>query len=35
MKIKEFAKIVNGEVIGDAEKIITGVSGIKDAKKVM
>ncbi len=33
MKIKEFAKIVKGEVIGDADKIITGVSGIKDAKE--
>lgn len=33
MKIKEFANIVHGEVVGDAEKIITGVSGIKDARE--
>lgn len=33
MKIKEFAKIVNGNVVGDAEKIITGVAGIADARE--
>jgi len=32
MKIKEFAKIINGEVAGDGEANVTGVSGIKDAK---
>jgi UDP-3-O-[3-hydroxymyristoyl] glucosamine N-acyltransferase len=32
MKIKEFAEIVSGEIIGDPEKEITGVSGIRQAK---
>jgi len=31
MNINEFARIVNGEVIGDPEKVITGVSGVKEA----
>ncbi len=33
MKLKEFSKIVNGTIIGNPETEITGVSGIKDAKK--
>jgi len=33
MNIKEFAKIINGEVIGDPEKVITGVSGVREAKE--
>lgn len=31
MKIKEFAEIVSGEIIGDPEGEITGVSGIRQA----
>lgn len=33
MNIYEFAKIVNGEVFGDPEKVITGVSGVREAKE--
>ena len=33
MNVKEFAEIVNGEIAGDPEQEITGVSGIKEAKK--
>jgi UDP-3-O-[3-hydroxymyristoyl] glucosamine N-acyltransferase len=33
MNINEFAKIVNGEVIGDPEKVITGVSGVREANE--
>ena len=32
MKIKEFAEVVSGEITGDPEKEITGVSGIRQAK---
>jgi len=32
MKVKEIAKILEGKVIGDEEVLITGVSGIKEAK---
>jgi len=31
--LAEIAKLVNGEVIGDTSIVITGVSGIKEAKK--
>ncbi len=31
-KVKEIAEIVGGKVIGDEEVVITGVSGIKEAK---
>jgi len=33
MNIEEFAKIINGEVIGDPEKVITGVSGVREANE--
>jgi len=33
LKIKEIAEIINGKVIGDGETIITGISGIKEAKE--
>jgi UDP-3-O-[3-hydroxymyristoyl] glucosamine N-acyltransferase len=33
MNIHEFAQIVNGEVIGDPEKVITGVSGVREANE--
>jgi UDP-3-O-[3-hydroxymyristoyl] glucosamine N-acyltransferase len=33
MKLKEFSKIVKGIILGNPEIEITGVSGIKDAKK--
>lgn len=33
MNINEFAEIVNGEVIGDPEQVITGVSGIREAQE--
>jgi|LSQX01.1.fsa_nt_gb UDP-3-O-[3-hydroxymyristoyl] glucosamine N-acyltransferase len=33
MKVKEIAKILEGRVVGDEEVFITGVSGIKEAKK--
>ncbi|MBI5076498.1 MAG: UDP-3-O-(3-hydroxymyristoyl)glucosamine N-acyltransferase [Nitrospirae bacterium] len=33
MNINEFAEIVNGEVIGDPERVITGVSGVREAKE--
>jgi UDP-3-O-[3-hydroxymyristoyl] glucosamine N-acyltransferase len=33
MKLKEFSKIVQGIILGNPEIEITGVSGIKDAKK--
>jgi len=33
MKLREFAEIVRGTIIGDPEIEITGVSGIKDAKE--
>ncbi|MCM8784981.1 MAG: UDP-3-O-(3-hydroxymyristoyl)glucosamine N-acyltransferase [Candidatus Omnitrophica bacterium] len=32
MKVKEVAKLIDGEVIGDENIVITGVSGIKEAK---
>ena len=32
MNVKEFAAIVQGEIIGDPEQEITGVSGIREAK---
>ena len=31
--LKEIAKLINGEVIGDDSIIVTGVAGIKEAKK--
>ncbi|MFH1504415.1 MAG: UDP-3-O-(3-hydroxymyristoyl)glucosamine N-acyltransferase [Candidatus Omnitrophota bacterium] len=31
--LREIAELVNGELIGDSEIIITGISGIKEAKK--
>ncbi|MCX7917034.1 MAG: UDP-3-O-(3-hydroxymyristoyl)glucosamine N-acyltransferase [bacterium] len=31
-KVKEIAEIINGKVIGDGDIIITGISGIKEAK---
>ena len=33
MKVKEIAEIVGGKVIGDPEVVVTGVSGIKEAKE--
>jgi UDP-3-O-[3-hydroxymyristoyl] glucosamine N-acyltransferase len=33
MKLRDFSKIVNGTIIGDPETEITGVAGIKDARK--
>jgi UDP-3-O-[3-hydroxymyristoyl] glucosamine N-acyltransferase len=33
MNVKEFAQSVNGEIIGDPEQEITGVSGIREAKE--
>jgi UDP-3-O-[3-hydroxymyristoyl] glucosamine N-acyltransferase len=33
MKLKEFSDIAGGEIIGDPETEITGVAGIKDAKR--
>ncbi|HNS31723.1 MAG TPA: UDP-3-O-(3-hydroxymyristoyl)glucosamine N-acyltransferase [bacterium] len=33
MKVKEIAKILEGKIIGDEEVVISGVSGIKEAKK--
>lgn len=33
MNITEFAKIVNGEVIGNPEVVLTGVAGLRDAKQ--
>jgi UDP-3-O-[3-hydroxymyristoyl] glucosamine N-acyltransferase len=33
MNINEFARIVNGEVIGDPEIVITGVSGVREANE--
>ncbi|HDN98147.1 MAG: UDP-3-O-(3-hydroxymyristoyl)glucosamine N-acyltransferase [Candidatus Omnitrophota bacterium] len=33
MKVEEIAKIVNGKVIGDNNVVITGISGIKEAKE--
>ncbi len=33
MKLSELAGLVNGEVFGDPDTVITGVSGIKEAKK--
>jgi UDP-3-O-[3-hydroxymyristoyl] glucosamine N-acyltransferase len=33
MSIKEIANIIDGKVFGDNTKIITGISGIKEAKK--
>jgi len=32
MTLKEIAEIIHGEVVGDAGTVITGVSGIKEAK---
>ena len=29
--LKELAELVNGEIVGDAAVVITGVSGIKEA----
>lgn len=31
--LKEIAELVEGEIIGDADIVITGISGIKEAKK--
>ena len=31
--LKELARLVDGKVIGDSNKVITGVAGIKDAKE--
>ena len=31
--LAEIAKIINGEIVGDSDVLITGVSGIKEAKK--
>lgn len=31
--LKEIAEFINGEVVGDASTIITGISGIKEAQK--
>ncbi len=33
MNVKEFAKILNGQVIGDPQRNITGVSGIREAEE--
>ena len=33
MNIKEFAELVNGEIIGDPQGTITGVSGVREAKE--
>lgn len=33
MKLKEFSEIVNGIILGNPEVEITGVAGVKDAKK--
>lgn len=33
MTLQEIAKLVNGEVVGDGSVVITGVSGIKEAKE--
>lgn len=33
MNIKEFAELVNGEIIGDPHRTITGVSGVREAKE--
>lgn len=33
MNTKEFAEIVNGEVIGDSKRVLTGVSGIREARE--
>ncbi len=33
MNIKEFSEIVHGEVIGDPAVVITGVSGVREAKE--
>ena len=33
VSLKEIASLVNGEIVGDKDVIITGVSGIKEAKK--
>jgi UDP-3-O-[3-hydroxymyristoyl] glucosamine N-acyltransferase len=33
MRVKEIAEIINGKIIGDENVIITGVSGIKEAKE--
>lgn len=33
MNIKEFAELVNGEIIGDPHGDITGVSGVREAKE--
>lgn len=33
MKLADFSKIVNGTILGDPETEITGVSGIREAKK--
>jgi UDP-3-O-[3-hydroxymyristoyl] glucosamine N-acyltransferase len=33
MNIKEFAELVNGEIIGDPQRTITGVSGVREAKE--
>ena len=31
--LKEIARLIDGKVIGDAQTLITGVSGIKEAEK--
>jgi len=31
--LKEIAKLIDGEIVGDADTVITGVSGIKEARK--
>ncbi len=33
LKLQEVAQLVGGELLGDGEVVITGVAGIKDAKK--
>jgi UDP-3-O-[3-hydroxymyristoyl] glucosamine N-acyltransferase len=33
MKIKEIAEIIDGKIIGDENVVITGISGIKEAKE--
>lgn len=33
MNVKEIAQIVNGKVVGDPHTIVTGVSGIKEARR--